>query len=83
MDLGPGDEPASGGPSVGHAPVSTEVVDLGPDEPEWLREAPTEADRVATGPALSPEDVAAAIVFLGSPINRQITGEVIHLTGGR
>ncbi len=31
----------------------------------------------------TPEDIAAAIVFLGSPANRQITGEVIRITGGR
>ena len=31
----------------------------------------------------TPEDVAALIVFLGSQINRQITGEVIRVTGGR
>ena len=40
---------------------------------------------VATAP-VSPtpaEDIAAAIVFLGSPANRQITGEVIRITGGR
>jgi NAD(P)-dependent dehydrogenase (short-subunit alcohol dehydrogenase family) len=32
---------------------------------------------------MTPEDVAALIVFLGSPVNRQITGEVIRITGGR
>jgi len=31
----------------------------------------------------TPEDIAAAIVFLGSPVNRQITGEVLRVTGGR
>ncbi len=31
----------------------------------------------------TPEDVAALIVFLGSGANRQITGEVIRITGGR
>ena len=31
----------------------------------------------------TPEDVAAAIVFLGSKVNRQITGEVLRITGGR
>jgi 3-oxoacyl-[acyl-carrier protein] reductase len=31
----------------------------------------------------TPEDVAALIVFLGSPVNRQITGEVIRINGGR
>jgi NAD(P)-dependent dehydrogenase (short-subunit alcohol dehydrogenase family) len=30
-----------------------------------------------------PEDVAALIVFLGSPVNRQITGEIIRITSGR
>jgi 3-oxoacyl-[acyl-carrier protein] reductase len=30
-----------------------------------------------------PEDVAALIVFLGSPVNRQITGEIIRINGGR
>lgn len=32
---------------------------------------------------LTPEDVAALIVFLGSPVNRQIIGETIRITGGR
>ena len=32
---------------------------------------------------ITPEDVAAVIVFLGSPINRQIIGEIIRVTGGR
>jgi NAD(P)-dependent dehydrogenase (short-subunit alcohol dehydrogenase family) len=31
----------------------------------------------------TPEDIAAVILFLGSPVNRQITGEVIRVTGGR
>ncbi len=31
----------------------------------------------------TPEDIAVAIVFLGSPINRQITGEIIRISGGR
>ncbi len=31
----------------------------------------------------TPEDVAAVIVFLGSPINRQIIGEIVRVTGGR
>ncbi len=32
---------------------------------------------------ITPEDVATAIVFLGSPVNRQIIGEVVRVTGGR
>ena len=31
----------------------------------------------------TPEDLAAVIVFLGSPINRQIVGQIIRVTGGR
>jgi len=31
----------------------------------------------------TPDDVAAAIVFLGSRANRQITGEIIRVTGGQ
>lgn len=32
---------------------------------------------------ITPEDVAAVIVFLGSPVNRQIIGEIIRVAGGR
>jgi 3-oxoacyl-[acyl-carrier protein] reductase len=32
---------------------------------------------------ITPEDVAALIVFLGSPVNQQITGEIVRITGGR
>jgi len=32
---------------------------------------------------ITPEDVAAVIVFLGSPVNKQIIGEIIRVTGGR
>jgi 3-oxoacyl-[acyl-carrier protein] reductase len=32
---------------------------------------------------ITPEDVAAVILFLGSPVNKQIIGEIIRVTGGR
>jgi len=32
---------------------------------------------------ITQEDVAAVIVFLGSPVNKQIIGEIIRVTGGR
>lgn len=32
---------------------------------------------------ITPEDVAAAIVFRGSQVNRQITGKLVHITGGK
>jgi 3-oxoacyl-[acyl-carrier protein] reductase len=38
---------------------------------------------VPTRQLTTPEDVAAVIVFLGSPVNRQITGEIVRVTGGR
>ena len=37
----------------------------------------------ATRRLTTPADIAAAIVFLGSPANRQITGEVVRITGLR
>ena len=37
----------------------------------------------ATRRLTTPADIATAIVFLGSPANRQITGEVIRVTGLR
>jgi NAD(P)-dependent dehydrogenase (short-subunit alcohol dehydrogenase family) len=39
--------------------------------------------RMPTRQLTTPEDVAALIVFLGSPVNKQITGEIIRITGGR
>jgi NAD(P)-dependent dehydrogenase (short-subunit alcohol dehydrogenase family) len=39
--------------------------------------------RMATRQLITPEDVAAVILFLGSPVNRQIIGEIIRVTGGR
>jgi len=39
--------------------------------------------RMPTRQLITPEDVAALIVFLGSQVNRQIIGEVIRVTGGR
>ena len=41
------------------------------------------AQHMPTRELITPEDVGALIVFLGSPINRQITGEIIRITGGR
>ncbi len=32
---------------------------------------------------ITPEDVAAVIVFLGSPVNTEISGETVRVTGGR
>ncbi len=48
-----------------------------PEQHEQIKQH-TPTRQVAT-----PEDVAALIVFLGSPVNRQITGEIIRITGGR
>ena len=32
---------------------------------------------------ITPEDMATVILFIGSPVNRQIIGEIIRVTGGR
>jgi 3-oxoacyl-[acyl-carrier protein] reductase len=48
--------------------------------PEPVREMI--AARLATGKLSAPADVAAAIVFLGSAANGNITGEILRVTGG-
>jgi len=48
-----------------------------PEQKEQIRQS------MLTRQLMTPEDAAALIVFLGSPVNRQITGEVIRITGGR
>jgi len=40
-------------------------------------------DHTPTRQLVTPQDVAAAIVFLGSRANKQITGETLRVTGGR
>ena len=39
--------------------------------------------RMQTRQLITPEDMAAVILFVGSPVNRQIIGEIIRVTGGR
>ncbi|MFG1703799.1 SDR family NAD(P)-dependent oxidoreductase [Nonomuraea sp. M3C6] len=48
--------------------------------PQRLRDE--RAAHTPTGRLSTPEDVARAIVFLGSPANGNITGEVLNVTGG-
>ncbi|HEY3291739.1 MAG TPA: SDR family NAD(P)-dependent oxidoreductase [Anaerolineae bacterium] len=48
-----------------------------PEQREQIRQ------HLPTRQLVMPQDVAAAIVFLGSRLNRQITGEIIRVTGGR
>ncbi len=76
-------------PELGPANILSNVVMPGavmtertaknmPDEQkEQLRQ------HLPTRQLITPEDVAAVIVFLGSPVNKQIIGEIIRVTGGR
>ena len=48
--------------------------------PEPIRQAVT--GQTPTGRLSSPEDVADAILFLGSAANGNITGDILHVTGG-
>jgi 3-oxoacyl-[acyl-carrier protein] reductase len=48
--------------------------------PQRLRDQ--QAARTPTRRLSTPEDVARAIVFLGSPANGNITGENLNVTGG-
>lgn len=48
--------------------------------PKPVRDA--EAERTPTRRLSGPDDVARAIAFLGAPVNRQVTGQLIRVTGG-
>ncbi|GII93961.1 SDR family oxidoreductase [Sinosporangium siamense] len=48
--------------------------------PQSVRDA--EIAHTSTGRLSTPEDVARAIVFFGSPFNGNITGETVNVTGG-
>jgi NAD(P)-dependent dehydrogenase (short-subunit alcohol dehydrogenase family) len=50
---------------------------ISPEQREQIKQ------HMPTRQLIMPEDVAAVIVFLGSPLNRQIIGEIIRVTGGR
>jgi NAD(P)-dependent dehydrogenase (short-subunit alcohol dehydrogenase family) len=50
------------------------------ETPEPLRERASK--RAASGRLSTPADVASAILFLASAANGNITGEVLHVTGG-
>ncbi len=74
---------------LGPANILSNVVMPGPIMTERnLQQIPAEQreqikQHTPTRQLIMPEDVAVAIVFLGSPLNRQITGEIIRVTGGR
>ena len=62
--------------SLGHVQTERNQIISAEQQEQIRRYTPTRQ-------LITVEDVAAAIVFLGSQINRQITGEIIHITGGR
>ncbi len=59
--------------------VMTERNDahISPEQKEQIRQ------HVPTQRLTTPEDVAALIVFLASPLNTEINGETVRITGGR
>jgi 3-oxoacyl-[acyl-carrier protein] reductase len=74
---------------LGPAGILSNVISLGHVQTERNRQRiPAEQleqirQYTPTRTLVTPEDVAAAIVFMASQANRQITGEIIHVTGGR
>jgi len=63
--------------SLGHVQTERNQKSIPAEQLEQIRQ------HTPTRQLVTPEDVAAVIVFLGSPVNRQVTGEIIHITGGR
>lgn len=74
---------------LGPANILSNIVMPGPIMTERnLRAIPAERREqirhaTPTRQFIAPEDVAAAIVFLASTANRQITGQTLRVTGGR
>jgi 3-oxoacyl-[acyl-carrier protein] reductase len=74
---------------LGPANILSNVVMPGSVMTERTRSHMTDEQReqvrqhLPTRQLITPEDVAAVILFLGSPINKQIIGEIIRVTGGR
>lgn len=62
---------------LAHVQTERNQQQVPPEQQEQIRR------QLTTRRLITPEDVAAVIVFLGSPVNRQINGDIIHITGGR
>ncbi|GAA3725887.1 SDR family NAD(P)-dependent oxidoreductase [Streptomyces tremellae] len=63
------------------APGLTLTRDVCDNLPEAVREA--EQQRTPTGRLSTPRDIAHAVVFLASAANSHISGQVLHVDGGR
>ncbi|NED90467.1 SDR family oxidoreductase, partial [Streptomyces sp. SID11233] len=63
------------------APGLTRTEGVRQQLPAALREG--ERARTATGRLSEPGDVAAAVLFLGSGANGNISGQVLEVSGGR
>ncbi|MFL5757617.1 MAG: ATP-dependent helicase, partial [Chloroflexota bacterium] len=63
-------------PTVDDGAASPEGSASAPDEPDWLREAPSAANEGSAGPALSAEDVAAALAERREKRAREIVGHL-------
>ena len=59
--------------------IATRRVRATYSDAEWE----TAAKRIPLGHAGEPEDVAEAVVFLASDASRHVTGQTIHINGGR
>jgi NAD(P)-dependent dehydrogenase (short-subunit alcohol dehydrogenase family) len=74
---------------LGPANILSNVVALGAvmTERNLQQVTPEQQEQInqhtPTRRLVTPDDVAAVIIFLGSQANRQVTGEVIRVTGGQ
>jgi 3-oxoacyl-[acyl-carrier protein] reductase len=74
---------------LGPANILSNIVMPGSVMTERTQKHMTDEEReqvrqhLPTRQLITPEDVAAVIIFLGSPVNKQIIGEIVRVTGGR
>ncbi len=74
LDFGP-DATSAGASGTGPDTETGPPIEVVPDEPDWLRDAPPEP-AVAAGPVLSPEEVAAAIEARRAARSEEITSRL-------
>ena len=78
-ELGPDIRVNAVAPGAVPTDIFYEVMKLTPDElPQYAKDTSVPLERLGT-----PEDIAAAVLYLASPASSWVTGEIITVSGGR